>query len=216
LGIVAILILGLILFFMTRKLNVSPNRAMAYVAGRSVSVSPGKPVRSPEEDADLLTNYAKGQRKGRTPAFSANNNVEEGNNEYIIRGPLLLSLVVDDQNTSIGMRNMHSIKAGTVYTIGGSKSDDYFIFLVPMPAHLGEVQFDGRQCRFVPKKPQYFPDIGSQPVSNCIGKTIRIISDKRYELTFHLERYEDPLASLNRLLNSISLPPKPPERSKKA
>ncbi|MDR0623259.1 MAG: hypothetical protein LBG10_02400, partial [Treponema sp.] len=62
------------------------------------------------------------------------------------------------------------------------------------------------RCTFIPRKPQYFPDIGSQQVPDCIGKTIRIISDKKYELNFRMERYEDPLKALNRLLRSVQVP----------
>ena len=64
----------------------------------------------------------------------------------------------------------------------------------------------GNNCTFVPRKAQYFPDIGSQSVSNCIGKTIRVISDKNYELHIRMERYEDPLKKLNSLLHSIQVP----------
>jgi hypothetical protein len=217
LGIAVILILGLIIFFMTRRLNASPNRAMAYMSGRSVSSSPGKQTAGVDGNTELLKNYADGQRKGRAPASIAPAaKTEAVNDEPLFKGPVMLSLVVDDQSLSIGRRNTHTLKAGNNYTIGGSKSDDFLIFLVPMPAHLGDLHFNGRQCTFTPRKARYFPEIGSQPVPNCIGKTIRVISDKRYELTFHFERYEDPLDSLNRLLNSINLPPKLPERVKKS
>ncbi|MDR0386756.1 MAG: VWA domain-containing protein [Treponema sp.] len=185
LGVLVVLILGLIIFFMTRKLKTSPNRVMAYAADRR------KDETEPAAPAPVSLPETEKPQPG---------------------GSLLLSLVVDDQNANIGRRNIHSLKAGDVYTIGGSRLDDYFIFLVPLPAHIGEVHFDGRECTFVPKKPQYFPEAGSLPVSDCIGKIIRVVSDKQYELTFHLERYEDPLDSLNRLLNSVVLPPKPPEK----
>jgi hypothetical protein len=212
-----VLILGLIIFLMTRRLNASPNRAMAYMSGRNVSSSPGKKAGGSEGNTELLQSYAEGQRRGRSPASIAPTvKAETLNDEPLFRGPVLLSLVVDDQSTSIGRRNTHAIKAGQTYTIGGSKTDDFLIFLVPMPAHLGELQFNGRQCTFTPKKARYFPEIGSQTVPNCIGKTISVISDKRYELTFHFERYEDPLDSLNRLLNSINLPPKLPEKAMNA
>jgi hypothetical protein len=117
----------------------------------------------------------------------------------------MLSIFVDDQNTNIGRRNIHMMKQGYTYTVGGDRSD-FLIFLVPLPAHIGEIRFDGQECTFVPKRPEFFPDIGSQPVPNCVGKTIRIISDKKYELTFRIEQYEDPLKALNRLLNSIKIP----------
>jgi hypothetical protein len=114
---------------------------------------------------------------------------------------------VEDQNTAIGRRNIHIVKPGYTFTLGGGRSD-FLIFLVPIPPRIAEIRSDGRQCTFIPKKPQFFPDIGSQSIPNCIGKTIRVISEKNYELRIRLERYEDPLAALNRLLNSVSLPDK--------
>jgi hypothetical protein len=126
-------------------------------------------------------------------------------NHDFSNGAPMLSLFVQDQNTAIGRRNIHSAKEGSSFTVGGGNSD-FLIFLVPVPPYIAEVHFDGRQCTFLPKKPQYFPDIGSQQVSNCIGKTIRVISDRNYELHIRIERYEDPLMALNKLLNSISMP----------
>jgi hypothetical protein len=120
-------------------------------------------------------------------------------------GPPMLSLWVEDQNTAIGRRNIHAVKSGYTFTVGGGKSD-FLVFLVPIPPHIADVIFDGRQCTFIPRKPQYFPDIGSQQVPNCIGKTIRVISDKHYELHIRMERYEDPLKALNNLLHSIDVP----------
>ncbi len=59
---------------------------------------------------------------------------------------------------------------------------------------------------FIPRKPKYFPDIGSGEVKDCINKTIRIISDKNYQLFFRFEMYEDPLIALNRVLTSVKVP----------
>ena len=190
--ILALAILGLIIFFAARKLHSSPNRAMAQA------------TRSPREvrnDAELMGKYAQTQksqtRHGTMPKDKVYSPFEEG--------PMMLNLFVEDQNTAIGRRNIHSVKAGNTFSVGGGKSD-FLIFLVPIPPHIADLQFDGKNCTFIPRKPQYFPDIGSEPVHNCIGKTIRVISDKNYELFIRVERYEDPLKTLNRLLNSISVP----------
>jgi hypothetical protein len=117
----------------------------------------------------------------------------------------MLNLFVEDQNTLIGKRNIHLVKPGYTFTLGGGKSD-FLIFLVPIPPHIGEVRCEGSSCTFIPRQPKYFPDIGSQPVPDCIGKIIRVVSDKHYELHFRLERYEDPLKALNRLLSSVKVP----------
>ena len=121
-------------------------------------------------------------------------------------GPLLLNLFVNDQCTSIGKRNIHSLKSGYSLSVGGGQADDFFIFLVPMPSNLGEIRRDGSQLTFVVKKPKYFPDIKSNEIRDCINKTIRIVSDKNYEIRFNFEMYEDPLVSLNRLLHSVKVP----------
>ncbi|GHV66553.1 hypothetical protein AGMMS49928_01510 [Spirochaetia bacterium] len=118
---------------------------------------------------------------------------------------LMLSLFVEDQNTAIGRRNVHSLKPGYSLTVGGGKSD-FLIFLVPLPEAIADIRYDGQTCAFIPRKSQYFPDLGSTELANCIGKTIRIISDKKYELKIKFELYEDPLEALNRLLVSVQKP----------
>jgi hypothetical protein len=120
-------------------------------------------------------------------------------------GPPMLSLFVKDQSTTLGRRNQHILKAGYSLSLGGGKSD-FLIFLVPVPPHIARVYFDGTHYFFIPRKPQFFPDIGSQILQDCIGKPIRIISEKNYELSIRIERREDPWYALNRLLTSITLP----------
>jgi hypothetical protein len=120
-------------------------------------------------------------------------------------GPPMISLFVKDQSTTLGRRNLHILKAGYSLSLGGGKSD-FLIFLVPVPPHIARVYFDGTHYLFVPRKPQFFPDIGSQILQDCIGKPIRIISEKNYELYIRIERREDPWYALNHLLASITLP----------
>lgn len=119
--------------------------------------------------------------------------------------PLMLKLFVKDQNTFIGKRNTHLVKQGFKFTIGGGKSD-FLIFLVPLPPSIAELHYEENHCILIPRKGRYFPDIGDEPVKDCIGKTIRIISDKNYELYMRIEWYEDPLIKLNTLLRSVSVP----------
>jgi hypothetical protein len=75
-----------------------------------------------------------------------------------------------------------------------------------MPAHIGEIRRNGGSLTFVPQKPKYFPDLGSNEVRDCINKTIKVVSDKKYEMRFRFEMYEDPLVSLNRMLMSVKVP----------
>ena len=200
--LLAALIIGLIIF-MIKQYQRSPGKAV-YEASNYTAAAQQQDAEAKKKNAEMLASFAAGQRKGSgTRSPYSRSSLE--NNDIPINGPLMLSLFVEDQNTAIGRRNIHTAKSGTTLTIGGRKSD-FLIFLVPMPQHIAEVHFDGKNCTFIPKKPKYFPDIGSEPVPTCIGKTIRVISEKNYELFIRIERFQDPLFELNRLMNSISLP----------
>ena len=199
--ILLLIILGLLIFFFLRKTSGSSS-------GRSVPFSDDTPTReesSFDDHSKELATYAAGQTRQRTTPYD---NRVDTNKPVVINpsGPLLLNLFVYDQNTNIGKRNIHSLKTGYSLSVGGGNADDFLIFLVPIPAHIGEIKRNGSQLTFIPRKPKYFPDIGSSEVKDCINKTIRIISDKNYEMRFRFEMYEDPLIALNRLLHSVKVP----------
>ena len=117
-------------------------------------------------------------------------------------GRLMLSLFVEDQNRAIGKRNVHLMKSGHTLSIGGGNSD-FLIFLVPIPPRIADVHFDGEQCILIPRRPEFFPELGNKPLYDCVGKNVHVVSAKGYHLTFRLEQYKDPLEELNRLLRSI-------------
>ena len=205
--VLALLILGLIIFFVSRRLGSSPNRVMA-------SVSASKPQTQTQRQGEAtagqnreLSSYAASQNKQRTTPYSDRSARTENVAPAVInpQGPLLLNLFVEDQNTAIGKRNIHSLKSGYSLTVGGGKSD-FLIFLVAVPPNIGEIHRNGSQCTFIPRKPKYFPDLGSSEVRDCINKTIRIVSDKDYELCFRFEMYQDPLETLNKILHSVKVP----------
>ncbi|MDR0655512.1 MAG: hypothetical protein LBG22_04290 [Treponema sp.] len=202
LGIGALLALALIIFLVARRLQDSPKRVIAQAASPSpppaapLSAAPSRPSGSA---TSAMENYAASRKPRSTPY--QNTYKPPARTE----GPLMLSLFVEDQNTMIGKRNIHLAKPGYSFTVGGGKSD-FLIFLVSVPSHIAEVRVDGERCTFIPRKPQFFPDIGSQQISDCIGKMIKVISEKGYELHLRMERYEDPLLSLNRLLHSVDVP----------
>ena len=202
--ILILLILGLLIFFLSRHLHNSPNRVMAQAALPMDNRDRLEEQRQEQlKGAEMMDSYAKNLKNQRKPLpkdqIYSETEPQEG------EGPLMLNLFVEDQNTAIGRRNIHALKSGYSYSVGGGKSD-FLIFLVPIPPHIADIQMSGNNCNFVPRKPQYFPDIGSQTVSACIGKSIRVISDKQYELHIRMERYEDPLKKLNKMLHSISVP----------
>jgi hypothetical protein len=207
--VVLLIILALIVFLVTRRLQASPNRAMvsAALASGTKPISQEEAAKHKDQsaarNAELLESYAASQRPGtpnaprRTPLYNAPNQPTEG--------PPMLNLYVDGQSTTIGRRNIHNAKPGVIFTIGGGNSD-FLIFFVNVPPHIAEVRYDGSQCTFYPRKPQYFPDTGSQVISNCIGQAVRVVSDKKYEFFIRVDRYQDPLIALNRLLHSIEVP----------
>jgi len=198
-----LLLLGLIILLASRRLGSSPNRVM-----RDVSSSGSGSDGAFKDHSKELASYAAGTSGKRTTPYDDRKKNTENVKQPVINpaGPLLLNLFVEDQNTSIGKRNIHSLKSGYGLSVGGGKADDYLIFLVPMPPALGEIKREGATLTFIPKKPKYFPDIGSNQVRDCINKTIRVVSDKKYEMHFRFEMYEDPLVALNRMLMSVKVP----------
>lgn len=116
----------------------------------------------------------------------------------------MTELFVYNQTTLIGKRNIHVMKAGTRLSIGGSKSDDFLIFLVPFPANLAQVQYDGNDYRVSILKPEYFPYETSNTIYPCIGRDITAVSKKGYPVTFTFRGYEDPMIRLNTILTSIN------------
>ncbi|WP_304222759.1 VWA domain-containing protein [Gracilinema caldarium] len=119
-------------------------------------------------------------------------------------GRIMLSLFVQDQNTAIGKRNVHLMKAGHRLTLGGHNSD-FLIFLVPIPHRIADVHFDGEELTLIPRKSEFFPDTGAEPIYNCVGKTIHLRSAKGYDLYIRFEKYQNPLDTLNNFLRSIEV-----------
>jgi hypothetical protein len=197
LGVLILLVLGIITLSSTRRLRSSPHRAMVRAASGPPPKMKAKPAASPAPGG-------KREPGSPSPAWKPLPKDLPVDEHKVFEGPLMLKLFVEDQNTAIGRRNIHSVKPGTVLTLGGGKSD-FLIFLVPVPPKIAQVVFDGKQCTLVPLKPQYFPDSGSRQIPNCIGKNIRIITDRNYELHIRIEQYEDPLIALNKLLNSVTV-----------
>ncbi|MCL2808730.1 MAG: VWA domain-containing protein [Treponema sp.] len=207
--ILGLLLLGLLMFFVARRVKSGPNREIATARAGSAAAAGAKAATNEKfvDHSKDLAKYASAQNRRTTPYDDRPTAIDK-NKPIIINpsGPLLLNLYVDEQSVAIGKRNIHSLKSGYSLSVGGSKSDDFYMFLVPLPGNLGEIRRNGSQLTFIPKKPKYFPDIGSSEVRDCLYKTIRVISDKNYEVRFRFEMYEDPLIVLNRMLMSVKVP----------
>ena len=196
LGALLLLVIFLIIFLRIRSLHSSPSKVMVQ-AGTEDSAA---------RNAELLNSFASRQAEASLQGPPRRNLY--GDSGQFLTKPPMLNLFVENQNTAIGRRNVHSLKKGSTYSVGGGTSD-FLIFLVPIPPRVGQLYFDGTNCTFTPLRSDFFPDIGSTPVRECIGKTIRLISKKNYEVFFHFEQYKDPLIIMNQLLHSIQVPEAP-------
>jgi len=192
------LLLGLFLLLLLLVIIIIAIRKRGSSSGKTISDG-GTTARNAEFLNSFASRQTESSLQGGGPRRSHSQYKDPGR---FPTDPPMLNLFVEEQNTAIGRRNIHTLKKGSTYSIGGGASD-FLIFLVPVPYKVAELYFDGNNCTFTPLKPQYFPDLGSKPVSECIGKTIRLLSDKKYEVFFHFERYRDPLIALNQLLHSI-------------
>jgi hypothetical protein len=176
-------------------------------APRPENTATPRPVPAPQ--ASVARNAAKNTGSpvnyGAPRKHPAANSASYKKNPPTDNRPLLLSLFVKDQNTNIGRRNVHVLKPGYSLTLGGGKSD-FLIFLVSLPPRIAELYYDGVQCTLIPRLPDFFPDLGSEPLPDCIEKPILLLSERNYELTIRIDRYEDPLTTLNRLLHSVDVP----------
>jgi hypothetical protein len=115
---------------------------------------------------------------------------------------IMLNLFVTNQNTAIGRRNVHRMKAGSRLSLGGGASA-FLVFLVHFPSRIAEVRFDGVQCTLAILKPEFFPYEEEVIIENCIDREFTLVSDHGYEVSFTLREFEDPVERLNRLLTSI-------------
>jgi hypothetical protein len=119
-------------------------------------------------------------------------------------GSTRIELKVEEQNPHIGLRNVHSVRAGAGKSVGGGASD-FLVFLVPVPRHVADLHFDGEKLTFVPRRPEFFPELAG-PVEDCLGKDIPMVSGSGYPLMLRFEAYEEPAMSINRLLHCIDVP----------
>ena len=196
-GALLLLLLLAFIIFRMRRLQSSPKKVMAEIRSEDTFN---------KNDADLLNSFA--SRQAEASLQGPNRRYHYRTSNQFLTKPPMLNIFVEEQNAAIGRRNIHGLKRGATYSVGGGNSD-FLIFLVHFPANIGRLSFDGTNCTFTPLKSEYFPDLGSSSVTECIGKPIRIISKKNYEVFFHFEPYKDPLIEMNQLLNSIKVPEPP-------
>jgi len=119
-------------------------------------------------------------------------------------GAARFGLSVGGQNPNIGSRNIKTMHAGGRKTVGG-RGSDFLVFLLPVPARVADLYFDGENLTLVPVKRAFFP--GSDgPIRDCMGMDIPMVTSRGRELVLRFERYVPPLEHLNKLLHCIDSP----------
>ncbi len=157
-----------------------------------------------ESAADVLSEYKRrmsiARDEGaaeRKPAFDFHATVKNASTMYV-------EFTVIGQTTLIGRRNIKSLHAGAVKTIGGGRSD-FLVFLVPMPGHIAELHFDGEALTLVPKRRDLFPDCDA-PVVDCLDKEIPFVSAHGWPMKLKIKRYVPPVERINSILHCIETP----------
>jgi len=112
--------------------------------------------------------------------------------------PPLIEMRVEQQNHRIGFRNVHRIAPGAAKSVGGRFSS-FLVFLVPVPAKIGEIHNEDGRYVFTPLRAELFPGVNGS-VEDCLGKKIPFVSSKGKEQSLHFREWISPLEEINRLL----------------
>ena len=213
-AVLILLLLLFLIFFLLRKKTANPvsgalRRAGSTAEGSTSSIysenNKDRVAAQTQADENLRKNILStslSQQQVRGGHLSPANHLEKIEIKRNQSG--MTEIYVLNQNRCIGKRNIHVMRPGTRLSVGGGKTDDFLIFLVPFPAHLAQVRYDGQDYHLAILKPEYFPYETSNVVNNCIGKTVTIVSDKGYHVYFTFRGYEDPAVKLNSILTSIN------------
>ena len=116
--------------------------------------------------------------------------------------PPQIEMRVSQQNSHVGFRNVHRIPAGSSRTVGGGFSS-YLVFLVPVPAGMGEIRNKAGTYVFTPRRPEFFPGLAG-PLAGCLDKDIAFTTAKGKQLTLSFRRWVSPLEEINRLMRSVT------------
>ena len=110
----------------------------------------------------------------------------------------LIIMKVVGQNSNIGFRNIHCMNPGNRRSIGGGISD-FFVFLVPFPAHIADIVFNGNEYVFKPIKKDFFPDLASS-VEDCLDADIVARSKRGFQVVMRFEHHISRLDQINNIL----------------
>lgn len=120
-----------------------------------------------------------------------------------------IELVVEGQNTQIGLRNVHSVSAGTRLCVGGDGSP-FVIFLYPFPRCIGELTGSDEDFTFYPRRKEFFPEDMEPEVPGCLQKKITAVAANGKKVRFYFRKYISPLDRINKIMR-LTKTPGPPD-----
>ena len=185
--------------------HVTADEAKLFAESRSITEEEAARYRdeTARSAAEALANFA-----AATSTHRSMNAAESRPMEYkpLIKqtGSLRVEFRVEDQTPYIGLRNIRTLHSGGKKSIGGKRSD-FLVFLVPVPARVAEVYYDGEDLTLVPLRPEFFPDYKG-PISGCLSRKVQMVSRHGKVLTISFSRYIPPVDRLNRLLHCVDAP----------
>lgn len=119
-----------------------------------------------------------------------------------------VELVVEGQNTQIGMRNVHTFTSRSRFCVGGDGSP-FVIFLHPFPRCIAEISGGSDEIHLYVRKPEYFPEDMEPEVTNCLEKRITAIGSNGKQVRFFFRKYISPLERINKIMRLTSKPGPP-------
>ncbi len=118
-------------------------------------------------------------------------------------------LIIDNQNRRIGLRNVQWFTEGSVFTVGGSRSDDFLVFIYPVEAHIAEITMEKGKLFLKIINKNFFPDVTGSRIQLDSRRVVQAVSTDNRTFTLRMEKWISPLERINRILHLIDTPGSP-------
>ncbi len=208
--IAALLLLFLMLLFIIKKTaeaSLTRGQTRGTEAYKNKKILYHKQDISEEEKKHLY----KQKKETSTPVAYETHKVHE--KDFVTSSPKKVTgtayeMIIDSQNRRIGTRNVQWFSDGSVFTLGGTRADDYFIFIYPVDHHIAEIFMEKGTLYFKIINKDYFPDIKDSivPLKN---RVLRAVSSDGRVFNLKIEKWISPLDKINRILHLIDHPGTP-------
>ncbi len=205
--IAALLIVFLVLLFIIKK-TAEASLSRGQARGESRGAAAYRNNKKSEEKTDAL-------HKKENISVSVKYETQKVHKKDIVsitpRGSttgIAYEMIIDSQNRRIGTRNVQWFTEGSTFTIGGSRSDDYIIFIYPVEHHIAEIIMEKGSLYIKIIHKNYFPGIKDSivPLEN---RVLHAVSSDGREFSLKIEKWISPLDKINRILHLIDRPGTP-------